>query len=288
MFFRLVLEAEETPCSGVLIQTSLRVNIYICSEWFSESVKIESKSKDMFCSSTSELTPSEELRSIHLMQIILIIFVFILTTLLLFFVIIVLFWVRSSDVRQIILVRYWWDHVFLFSMKIFKKCSALLPHLQKHTFCGRHPQPGNGRPSEPKGQGASKPGTPCSPLSPRSPLRPRFPIGPASPLVPFSPRGPSCPGMPSVPYTTHTINTQIRRRHQQSLTGNPGSPLSPLAPVSPCAPCETTSILKKNSHASPTTLTFMPSKPGGPWREQKRKQNPILIDLFGLPKDEIV
>lgn len=40
------------------------------------------------------------------------------------------------------------------------------------------PQPGNGSPSTPTGQGASKPGTPWSPLSPLSPLRPRFPIGP--------------------------------------------------------------------------------------------------------------
>lgn len=28
------------------------------------------------------------------------------------------------------------------------------------TFGGRQPQPGNGNPSEPKGQGASSPGTP--------------------------------------------------------------------------------------------------------------------------------
>lgn len=46
------------------------------------------------------------------------------------------------------------------------------------TFGGLHPQPGSGRPSMPKGQGASKPGTPWSPLSPLSPLRPRLPGGP--------------------------------------------------------------------------------------------------------------
>lgn len=70
----------------------------------------------------------------------------------------------------------------------------------EYTFGGRHPHPGNGKPSEPNGQGASSPGIPCSPLSPRSPFRPRFPGGPASPLPPFSPRGPSWPGIPSVPF----------------------------------------------------------------------------------------
>lgn len=52
------------------------------------------------------------------------------------------------------------------------------------TFGGRQPQPGNGNPSEPNGQGASKPGTPCSPLLPLSPFLPRFPTGPDSPFVP--------------------------------------------------------------------------------------------------------
>lgn len=121
------------------------------------------------------------------------------------------------------------------------------------TLGGRQPQPGSGSPSEPSGHGASSPGTPCSPLSPRSPLRPRLPSGPASPLPPFSPRGPSWPGMPSVP-------------------GRPGSPRSPFDPVSPWAPC---ARAKPKAHiyllsiykCCPTnTVTFIPSKPGPPYR----------------------
>lgn len=72
----------------------------------------------------------------------------------------------------------------------FGKCCSV-SNVELITFGGRQPQPGNGKPSEPSGHGASSPGTPCSPLSPRSPLRPRLPSGPASPLPPFSPRGPS-------------------------------------------------------------------------------------------------
>lgn len=46
------------------------------------------------------------------------------------------------------------------------------------TLGGLQPHPGRGRPSAPRGQGASKPGTPWSPFSPLSPFLPLFPIGP--------------------------------------------------------------------------------------------------------------
>ena len=95
------------------------------------------------------------------------------------------------------------------------------------TFGDLQPQPGRGKPSGPRGHGASSPGTPWSPLSPLSPFRPLLPIGPYTN---------TCAG---TDITLFIISTQKgfllclgyqRKCLWLELTASPFAPFSPFGP----------------------------------------------------------